>query len=137
MEKSLLNSLLGVNSLESITSLKELSEGKGRKSLVLILKEELNLKFKEELALNNLVSELMSDTNSNSLEPESPEEINESSDEKGVAFILNHIRKMKKAQRILKSAEVMALYKKTYGANKTTRFESKSTTGILVNKKQY
>jgi hypothetical protein len=141
MNKSLLNILLGVNTLESIVSLKELSEGKGRKPLVLLLKEELNLKFKEELVLDNLVSELVSKRESvdeKSWEEQRPgEKDEETPGEKGVIFIINHIRKMRKAQRILKSIEVMALYKKTFSANKSTKFESKSTTGILVNKKQY
>lgn len=138
MNKSLLNSLLGVNSLESIISLKELSEGKGRKPLVLVLKEELNLKFKEEQALDNLVSDLMSKPKENvgeSLNPESSEEISEG--QKGVIFILNHIKKMKRAQKILKSVEIMALYKKTFSTSKSSRSENKSTTGILVNKRQY
>ena len=138
MNNSLLNSLLGVNSLESIVSLKELSEGKGRKPLVLILKEELSLKFKEEKALDNLVSELMSKPEEVSdFSGEIEEDDEEISNEKGVIFILNHIKKMKKAQRILKSAEVMALYKKTFATNKSTSSESKSTTGILINKRQY
>ena len=138
MNKSLLNSLLGVNSLESIVSLKELSEGKGRKPLVLTLKEELNLKFKEEKALDKLVSDLMSKPDdSPSVSAASEGNYNEEIGEKGVIFILNHIKKMRKAQSILKSAEVLALYKKTFATNKSTSSESKSTTGILINKRQY
>ena len=138
MKKSLLNSLLGVNSLESIVSLKELSEGKGRKSLVLVLKEELNLRVKEEVVLDNLVTDLMS-RNHEHVDTREDEDLEEGGvdDQKGVVFILSHIKKMRKAQKILKSAEVMALYKKTFSTSKSSRSDNVSTTGVLINKRQY
>ena len=137
MEKSLLNSLLGVNSLDSIVALKELSDGKGRKPIVWILKEELRLRYKDEIALDALLADIVTDVPEDDLENLESEFEIDSSDEKGVLFILNHIKKMKKAQRILKSAEIMALYKRTLFANNLGSHESKATTGILINKKQY
>ena len=134
--QSLSNYLLGIVSLKTILSLKELSEGKGRRSIVEALKEELRLEHPDEGALNKLVEreiktkekEKLNDANLGDLSDEQ---------KKGVVFILDHMRKMKKAQRILKSQEIMNRYKRTFSSGKQAGNDFKASKGILVNKKQY
>ena len=135
--KSLTSHLLGIVSLGTILSLKELSEGKGRRSIIEVLKEELKMEHPDEGALNKLVDRELNleDAEDDQVRQDQgspPEE-----ERKGVVFILDHIRKMKKAQRILKSKEIMNLYRTTFSTGKQAGHDFKASKGILVNKKQY
>ena len=59
-------------------------------------------------------------------------------EKKGVVFILENIRRMKKAQKVLKTSEVMKLYKRTHLAKASVSSDNfKNTKGILINKRQY
>ena len=134
--QSLSNHLLGIVSLGTILSLKELSEGKGRRSIVELLKEELRLEHPDEGALNKLVEREVKSKERDTMEGASLEDLSDEQ-KKGVVFILDHIRKMKKAQSILKSHEIMNLYKRTFSSGKQAGSDFKASKGILVNKKQF
>ena len=141
MGKGLCNKLLGIISLDSILSLKAISEGVGRRSLVTALKEELKLSSSGENRLNNMVDKLFSDEESllNSEISTERYDIETTAEEvKGVVFILENIKKMKKAQRILQAVELNRLYKKV-ASQKTAKGQQsfKMAKGVLVNKRQY
>lgn len=140
MDLAIGHKILGILTLQTIRDLKDISEGKGRRPLLVLLKEELKLKADAELRFDNLVKHaLKKDDNDEELDELEEDNIEESFQEKkGVVFILENIRKMKKAQKVLKSAEVMSLYKKTYASKASTGTDDlKSTKGVLVNKRQF
>lgn len=134
---SLASHLLGIVSLGTILSLKELSEGKGRRPIIEVLKEELKMEHPDEGALNKLVDREVKQEDVEDDQVKQDQALLSGEERKGVVFILDHIRKMKKAQRILKSKEIMNLYRATFSTGKQAGHDFKASKGILVNKKQY
>ena len=108
----------------------------GRRSIVELLKEELRLEHPDEGALNKLVEREVKSKERDTGEGASLEDLSDEQ-KKGVVFILDHIRKMKKYQSILKSHEIMNLYKRTFSSGKQAGNDFKASKGILVNKKQF
>lgn len=147
MRSSLVNSFLGILTTSEVHELIDVFKGKGRRPITPYLVEYLeNIDIKQngvsaEDSNHVLLHQVSQDNNQVILEDLGAEEV-DSTELKGVLFILDSFRKTKKYQQLLKSREIFNLYNKTNseaigGLNDQEVVNTAKSKGILINKKHF
>ena len=144
MQKSLVNTFLGILTTSEVHELIDIFKGKGRRKITPFLDEYLReISDDGEPSSEDSKKALLHQYKNNELNETDIYEVNSNEEPKGVLFILDSFRKTRKYQQILKSKEVLGLYSKTSEQAIVSSDElegnsaAKSSKGILINKKHY
>ena len=145
MQRSLINTFLGILTTSEVHELIDIFRGKGRRKITPYLEEYLNSVNEEDLSdINHSKHSFIPlDTVSDAAESQLDLDSGQSAEElKGVLFILDSFRKTRKYQNLLKSKEVINLYSliKGQAISRSNEIDSNNTAkskGVLINKKHY
>jgi hypothetical protein len=146
VQKSLVNTFLGILTTSEVHELIDIFKGKGRRKITPFLDKYLKeISDDGEPSSEDSKKALLHQYKNNELKDTDNDTCDDSSNEepKGVLFILDSFRKTRKYQQILKSKEVLGLYSKTSEQAIISSDElegnsvAKSSKGILINKKHY
>lgn len=144
MQRSLVNTFLGILTTSEVHELIDIFKGKGRRKITPFLEEYLESIESEEISSAEDIKKSLFSSDTCLSGDLSEEEIvdDSASERKGVLFILDSFKRTRKYQNLLKSKEVITLYSKiknqpisrSYTLENNTTAKSK---GVLVNKKHY
>lgn len=144
MQRSLVNTFLGILTTSEVHELIDIFKGKGRRKITPFLEEYLESIESEDISNVEDTKKSLFSTKSNFSGDLSQDLSNEESkgERKGVLFILDSFKRTRKYQNLLKSKEVINLYSKIKNQpiSRSNAVENNITAkskGVLVNKKHY